>query len=170
MNSSQRPRRADDRRHLRGSPASAQQPGREREVKAGEVPEAWGDAEAKAKRSQKDTDARWTKKDNETHYGYVRVDLHVDVRIRSDIPIVPFTRRPETVRKTTLAASARLLSTSRTPISCRSTARWWRSLLKRRAVREGDVLIITRGDLRGSAGGTNGMKIVRVGELAPGSV
>ncbi len=43
-------------------------------------------------------------------------------------------------------------------------------LLERRALAEGDILIITKGDLRGSAGGTNGMKIVRVGELAPESV
>jgi transposase, IS5 family len=39
-------------------------------IKAGEIPEEWDDAEAKAKRSQKDTDARWTKKNDETHYGY----------------------------------------------------------------------------------------------------
>jgi transposase, IS5 family len=39
-------------------------------IKAGEIPEGWDDAEAKAKRSQRDTDARWTKKNNETHYGY----------------------------------------------------------------------------------------------------
>jgi hypothetical protein len=38
-------------------------------IKAGEIPEG-DDAEAKAKRSQKNTDARWTKKNNETHYGY----------------------------------------------------------------------------------------------------
>ena len=36
-------------------------------IKAGEIPEGWGDAEAKAKRSQKDTDARWTKKNDKTH-------------------------------------------------------------------------------------------------------
>jgi IS5 family transposase len=39
-------------------------------IKAGEIPEEWGDAAAKAKRSRKDTDARWTKRNNETHYGY----------------------------------------------------------------------------------------------------
>lgn len=39
-------------------------------LKAGQVPEAWDKPEAKAKRRQKDTDARWTKKNNERHYGY----------------------------------------------------------------------------------------------------
>jgi IS5 family transposase len=40
------------------------------QIKAGEVPEAWDKPEAKAKRRQKDTEARWTKKDEEKHYGY----------------------------------------------------------------------------------------------------
>jgi transposase, IS5 family len=40
------------------------------QIKAGEVPEAWDKPEAKAKRRQKDTEARWTKKNEEKHYGY----------------------------------------------------------------------------------------------------
>ena len=40
------------------------------QIKAGEVPEAWDKLEAKAKRRQKDTEARWTKKNEEKHYGY----------------------------------------------------------------------------------------------------
>jgi transposase, IS5 family len=40
------------------------------QLKAGEVPEAWEQPEAKAKRCQKDTEARWTKKNEEKHYGY----------------------------------------------------------------------------------------------------
>jgi IS5 family transposase len=39
-------------------------------IKAGQVPEAWDKPEAQAKRRQKDTDARWTKKNDEKHYGY----------------------------------------------------------------------------------------------------
>ena len=38
-------------------------------------------------------------------------------------------------------------------------------LLRRGAVREGDFVIITKGDLMGVHGGTNAMKIVKVGEL-----
>jgi IS5 family transposase len=37
-------------------------------IKAGEPPETW--KQAPAKQRQKDVDARWTKKNNETHYGY----------------------------------------------------------------------------------------------------
>jgi IS5 family transposase len=39
-------------------------------LKKGETPEGWEKPEQKAMRRQKDTDARWTKKNNETHYGY----------------------------------------------------------------------------------------------------
>ena len=34
-----------------------------------------------------------------------------------------------------------------------------------RLVRDGDLVIITKGDLMGVMGGTNAMKIVRVGDL-----
>ena len=34
-------------------------------------------------------------------------------------------------------------------------------------VKEGDLVIITKGDLRGRRGGTNNMKIVRVGDIIP---
>jgi len=48
-------------------------------IKSGEIPEEWKkpDKKSKHKLAQKDTDARWTKKGNETHYGYkdhVKVD------------------------------------------------------------------------------------------------
>ena len=39
-------------------------------IKAGEIPEEWETEENAHKLRQKDTDARWTKKGNETHYGY----------------------------------------------------------------------------------------------------
>ncbi len=37
-------------------------------IKQGEIPEDWQEKPAKLR--QKDVDARWTKKHNETHYGY----------------------------------------------------------------------------------------------------
>jgi IS5 family transposase len=43
-------------------------------IKRGEVPEGWADKPAK--RSQKDIDARWTKKHGKSHYGYKN---HVNV-------------------------------------------------------------------------------------------
>jgi len=48
-----------------------------KKIKSGEVPEEWQTPENVNKLEQKDTDARWTKKGNETHYGYkdhVKVD------------------------------------------------------------------------------------------------
>ena len=37
-------------------------------------------------------------------------------------------------------------------------------LLRRGAVRDGDLVILTRGDLTGVAGGTNVMKVITVGD------
>ena len=39
-------------------------------IKAGEIPGEWEKEENASKLRQKDTDARWTKKGNEIHYGY----------------------------------------------------------------------------------------------------
>ena len=46
-------------------------------IKAGEMLEGWADKPAK--RSQKDTDARWTKKRGQSHYGY-KIHINVDRR------------------------------------------------------------------------------------------
>ena len=46
-------------------------------LKKGEIPEEWKEESQKKKLAQKDVDARWTKKNDETHYGYkdhVKVD------------------------------------------------------------------------------------------------
>lgn len=39
-------------------------------IKEGEVPAQWKEEKHKNKRSHKDTDARWTKKNNQNYYGY----------------------------------------------------------------------------------------------------
>ena len=39
-------------------------------IKDGNIPEEWKKPEHKSMRAQKDADARWTKKNDETHYGY----------------------------------------------------------------------------------------------------
>jgi IS5 family transposase len=47
------------------------------DIKSGKIPENWQKEENKSKLSQKDTDARWTKKNNTNYYGYkdhVKVD------------------------------------------------------------------------------------------------
>ena len=63
-----------------------------RAIKAGEEPEGW--AEKPAKRSQKDVDARWTKKHGKSHYGYknhVNVDRqHKLVRLACPNEVVRF--------------------------------------------------------------------------------
>jgi IS5 family transposase len=46
------------------------------QIKAGETPTDWQGPEIKAKLRQKDVDARWTKKNDEKHYGYKN---HVNV-------------------------------------------------------------------------------------------
>ena len=54
------------------SDAPRQRNGREENetIKAGKTPEDWERPEQKAKRRQKDTDARWAKKNGEVHFGY----------------------------------------------------------------------------------------------------
>ena len=53
-------------------------------VKTGEVPEDWSEN----KRRQKDTDARWTKKNNEVHYGYKdHVKVDADSKIITDYAV-----------------------------------------------------------------------------------
>lgn len=52
-------------------------------IKNGETPEEW--AENAHKMAQKDTDARWTKKNGETHYGYKdHVKVDADSKIITD--------------------------------------------------------------------------------------
>ena len=58
------------------------------QLKKGETPEEWDDPEHPQKLMQRDTDATWTKKGNEAHFGYkdnVKVDLDskliVDFRV-----------------------------------------------------------------------------------------
>jgi len=46
-----------------------------RQIKEGEIPEDWSDH----KKRQKDTDARWTQKNGQNHYGYKN---HIDVDVK----------------------------------------------------------------------------------------
>ena len=55
-------------------------------IKAGGVPEEWAKPDNKHKLAQKDTDARWAKKNDETYYGYKN---HVKVDAQSKL-IVAF--------------------------------------------------------------------------------
>ncbi len=87
-------------------------------------------------------------------------------RISSRIPIYALTSHVETRRKVTLyrgvcPVSFEVTSKDHAEINKEAVD----ELLRRGAVRDGDLVIITKGDLMGVMGGTNALKIVRVGEM-----
>lgn len=87
-------------------------------------------------------------------------------RISSGIPIYAMTSRVKTRRKVTLYRGVYPVSfkpdfSDHAVVNKEAVD----DLVRRGAVRDGDLVIITKGDLAGTAGGTNAMKIVRVGEL-----
>jgi pyruvate kinase len=86
-------------------------------------------------------------------------------RISSGIPIFALTRHVETRRKVTLyrgvyPVSFDVTTTDHPQVNKEAID----ELMRRGAVRDGDLVIITKGDLAGVLGGTNAMKIIRVGE------
>jgi pyruvate kinase len=88
-------------------------------------------------------------------------------RVRSEIPIFAFTRRSETLRKVTLYRGVYPIPFDVTHTNfLRVNREMLHTLQERGDVVEGDIVIITKGDLRGVEGGTNILKIVRVGQLA----
>lgn len=88
-------------------------------------------------------------------------------RISSGIPIYALTDHVETRRKVTLFRGVYPVSFETTPGEDRATVMKEAvdELLRRGAVRDGDLIIVTRGEKMGDAGGTNTMSIVRVGDL-----
>jgi pyruvate kinase len=86
-------------------------------------------------------------------------------RISSGIPIYALTRHVETRRAVTLyrgvyPVSFDVTSTDHVTVNREAIE----ELVRRGAVRDGDLVLITKGDLMGVHGGTNAMKILRVGE------
>jgi pyruvate kinase len=87
-------------------------------------------------------------------------------RISSGIPIYAMTRHVATRRKVTLYRGVYPVSFDVTTTDHAELNREAIDELRRRgAVRDGDLVIITKGDLMGVHGGTNAMKIVKVGDL-----
>ena len=87
-------------------------------------------------------------------------------RISSSIPIYALTPHVETRRKVTLyrgvyPVSFHVSSTDHAYVNREAID----ELLRRGAVRDGDIVLITKGDLMGVHGGTNALKVVRVGEM-----
>ena len=90
-------------------------------------------------------------------------------RISSGIPIYALTRHVKTRRKVTLYRGVYPLSFDITEKDHPAVNKEVVDELRRRGVvRDGDLVIITKGDLMGIMGGTNAMKIIRVGsEVLP---
>ncbi|MEJ2576378.1 MAG: pyruvate kinase, partial [Gammaproteobacteria bacterium] len=86
-------------------------------------------------------------------------------RISSGIPIYALTPQVATRRKVTLFRGVYPVSFDVTGVdTVRANVEIVEELQRRGAVRDGDLVIITKGDLTGQSGGTNVMKILRVGE------
>lgn len=86
-------------------------------------------------------------------------------RIKSGIPIFAFSRHERTRRRVCLYRGVYPMKFDIANIdSTEATRRMVDELLKKNVVREDDYIIITRGDLRGRRGGTNTMKLLRVGK------
>jgi len=87
-------------------------------------------------------------------------------RIRSGIPIYGLSRNVQTQRKMTLFRGVYPLEFDLTKLSRDQINRKAvEVLLEKSLVDEGDLVILTKGDLVGVHGGTNAMKILRVGEV-----
>jgi pyruvate kinase len=87
-------------------------------------------------------------------------------RISSGIPIYALTSHVETRRKVTLYRGVYPVSfevSSKDHVVINKEA--IDELMRRGAVRDGDLVVITKGDFMGVMGGTNSMKVVRVGEM-----
>lgn len=86
-------------------------------------------------------------------------------RISSGIPILAFTRNASTMRKVRLYRDVYPIYfdiTHTDPLEANREI--IAVLLKRKLVSKGDIVLITKGDLKGRGGGTNNLKIIRVGE------
>jgi pyruvate kinase len=85
-------------------------------------------------------------------------------RIRTDIPIFAMSGLVETLRKVSLYRGVQPLAFDiRNVEYAEVTAGILEQLRARGAISDGDKVIITKGDLLGDVGGTNGMKIVTAG-------
>ena len=86
-------------------------------------------------------------------------------RISSAIPIYAVTKNEETLTRVTLYRGVYPISISRQLTSSfEANQTLVKKLIDHEKVEEGDLIIITKGDMFGVASGTNSMKIVKVGD------
>jgi len=84
-------------------------------------------------------------------------------RIRSDIPIFAFTRHETTQRRVNLYRGVYPVAFDVTHIGVDALySSICAELLRLKLCEAGDLVIVTKGDFSGVAGGTNAMKILRV--------
>lgn len=89
-------------------------------------------------------------------------------RISSGIPIFAMTRHHKTSQKVTLYRGVYPLTFTPATANHREVNKAaLDELLERNVVDEGDMVIITKGDLAGQSGGTNALKVMRVGADSP---
>ncbi|MGB0721967.1 MAG: pyruvate kinase [Gammaproteobacteria bacterium] len=87
-------------------------------------------------------------------------------RALSSIPVYALTPHVHTRRKVTMYRGVHPVSFDvSTSNHAAANKEAIDDLVRRNAVRDGDLVIITKGDLMGTQGGTNAMKIVKVGHL-----
>ncbi|NVK21587.1 MAG: pyruvate kinase [Kangiellaceae bacterium] len=87
-------------------------------------------------------------------------------RIRSGLPIFALSRNIDTLRKVALYRGVEAIEFDPTALARHDVNRLAvEELRNRNYVQDGDLVIITKGDSMGALGGTNAMKIVRVGEV-----
>ncbi|MCP5200422.1 MAG: pyruvate kinase [Gammaproteobacteria bacterium] len=87
-------------------------------------------------------------------------------RMNTAIPVFALSPHPATLRKVTLYRDVYPVAFDVSTIPYNEATREVLAVLKSRGVvGDGDQVIITKGDLHGHTGGTNGMKIVTVGDF-----
>ena len=92
-------------------------------------------------------------------------------RIKSGIPIFAFTRHESTRRRVSLYRGVYPMKfdiTHTDPLAANKVI--VEVLMKINVVKDGEYIIITKGDSRGQCGGTNNMKIIRVGDVIEHSI
>ena len=88
-------------------------------------------------------------------------------RIKSGIPIFAFSRHESTRRRICLYRGVYPMKLDITAVdSIAASAKIIDVLKQKKIVKDGDCIIVTKGDLRGRRGGTNNMKLLRVGDEA----
>lgn len=136
-----------------------------------------------AKRTQPPLDIPFERIDQAIAYSAIYTANHLDVaaivaltesgatplwmsRVSTDIPIYAFTRNEVAARRVALYRGVQAVhfpyeSTDHAEVNRMVIE----SLTQMERLDDGDIVIITKGDLMGEMGGTNAMKIVRVGQI-----